>query len=171
MEKEQWIDIKGYEGIYQVSNTGKVKSLIGNKIKIRKPKLDNKGYYQINLHKNNKSKTFRLHRLVAESFIPNTSSKPFVNHKNFIKTDNSIDNLEWSTPLENTRHYIYNGEKNRKRPYENKTYERVKFSMDDLNEMHKLYLSGFTLSQIAEQYNIRTMSVIQVLLSYMHPEY
>ena len=171
MGKEQWVDIKGYEGVYQVSNTGKVRSLKFNKVKIRKVRIGRDGYYRLNLHNNNGSKTFKIHRLVAESFIPNPSSKPFVNHKNLIKTDNSIDNLEWSTPLENTRHYIYNGEKNRKRPYENKTYERIKFSMNDLNEMHKLYLSGFTLSQIAEQYNIRTMSVIQVLLSYMHPEY
>ena len=97
---EEWKDIKGYEGLYQVSNFGRVKSLArndasGHKLKerIMTNYIGVRGYFEVGLTKNGKNKTTKLHQLIAKSFIPNPENKPHINHKNGIKTDNSIENL------------------------------------------------------------------------------
>jgi len=104
---EIWKDIKGYKGLYQVSNLGKIKSIKRNVILI--PAKNHKGYLIVSLTKNNDKKTFSLHRLVAETFISNTENKPQVNHINCIKTDNRVCNLEWNTQSENQKHAFANG--------------------------------------------------------------
>ena len=106
--EEQWKDIEGYEGVYQISTNGRVKSLgrviyrkDSNKVarftknKIRKLKTDKCGYKFINLSKNGISKNFLIHRLVASAFIPNPNKLPEVNHKDENKTNNNVSNLEW----------------------------------------------------------------------------
>ena len=104
--KEVWKDIKGYEGLYQVSNLGRIKSLErevwnGYKVflkseKILKPKSNSKdGYLRIALSKNGKVKDKLIHRLVAEEFIPNPNNLPQVNHKDENKNNNYVTNLEW----------------------------------------------------------------------------
>lgn len=94
--REIWKDIKGYEGIYQVSNRGNVRSLHYNKLRILTP-LSKQGYYSVALSVNSKCKHFPIHRLVAEAFIPNPSNLPEINHKDEDGTNNSVDNLEWCT--------------------------------------------------------------------------
>lgn len=101
---EFWKDINDYEGLYQVSNLGRVKSLTrilkdGRKWeeKIIKPGNNGHGYLQVNLHKNGKQKNFFIHRLVAEAFIPNPDNLPYVNHKDEDKTNNLVSNIEWCT--------------------------------------------------------------------------
>ena len=96
--EEIWKDIKGYEGLYKVSNTGKIKSLNyrhTGREKMLNLSVNNKGYLIVKLWKNRKFKSFRLHRLVAEAFIPNPNNLPFINHKSEIKTQNNVENLEW----------------------------------------------------------------------------
>lgn len=117
---EEWKDIPGYEGLYQVSNLGRVKRFARNTregyrtMKIREryliPHLNSNGYYRLSISVNKKSKKVYLHQLVAKSFIENPDNKPNVNHKNNIHTDNRVCNLEWVTQSENIQHYWNNYE-------------------------------------------------------------
>jgi hypothetical protein len=108
--QEIWKDIKGYEGLYQISNLGNVKSLPRkvNKRKceeiIKVPTISNKGYYRISLCKNGKIKYYAIHRLVAEAFIPNYDNLPCVNHKDCNTKNNIVDNLEWITYKDNNNY-------------------------------------------------------------------
>ncbi len=117
---EVWKDIPGYEGHYQVSNLGSVKSIErlrrtkGTGItkvceRIVKPTIDKFGYCKVCLFKNGKRKYCKPHRLVAIAFIPNPDNKPEVNHKDGNKTNNNVSNLEWNTASENMRHAFANG--------------------------------------------------------------
>ena len=96
--EEIWKDIEGYEGLYQVSNLGRVKSLgvdKWHKGRVIKPQFDGlKHYLFVQLYKNKKSKRFNIHRLVAKAFIPNPNNLPQVNHKDEVKTNNNARNLE-----------------------------------------------------------------------------
>lgn len=112
---EIWKDIVDYEGIYQVSNTGKIKRIgaytnqtgkTWNSERILKPARKSRGYMYVQLSKNGKTCPKHVHRLVAEAFIPNPENKPTVNHKNGNKADNSVENLEWATYTENNIHSI-----------------------------------------------------------------
>lgn len=104
---EVWKDVKGYEGLYQVSNLGRVKSIKRDLVMV--PHKRQHGYLGVQLHgkgghpKRN-FKTFSVHRLVAEAFVPNPGNKPEVNHINEDKTDNRAENLEWATRVENCNH-------------------------------------------------------------------
>ena len=100
--KEIFKDIKGFEGLYQISNFGNVKSLKRNII--LKPSSNGKGYLHIILYKNCKSKVGRIHRLVAQAFIPNPENKPQINHIDGNKSNNNVNNLEWVTNSENQKH-------------------------------------------------------------------
>lgn len=103
---EIWKDIEGYEGLYQVSNFGNVKSL--NYRHTGKEKLlkarNNKGYLIICLWRDSKQKTFKVHRLVATAFLPNPDSLPQVNHISEDKTNNTVSNLEWCSAEYNSNY-------------------------------------------------------------------
>lgn len=118
--REIWKDIKEYEGLYQVSNLGRVKRLEKEEIfysnrhknivkrickeKILKCSASKNNYLCICLYDNGRNKYTSIHRLVAESFIPNIENKPQVNHKDGNKQNNKVDNLEWCTGKENMQH-------------------------------------------------------------------
>lgn len=115
---EIWKDIKGFEGYYQVSNYGNIKSLTrfdgirerkGQEIK---QSLKYNGYLQVGLRKNSKRKFFSVHRLVAIHFLDNPENKPQVNHIDCNKQNNNINNLEWATSKENLHHAKINGLRN-----------------------------------------------------------
>lgn len=103
---EIWKPIKEYEGLYEVSSFGNVRSIKRNTTngKIMKLQKTKTGYYRVGLCKNNKVKCYSVHRLVAQAFIPNLNNLPQVNHKNECKTNNNVENLEWCTMLYNVRY-------------------------------------------------------------------
>jgi len=123
---EIWKDIFNYEGLYQVSNYGRVKSLArtiiekcgknnrsvkGRILKLwdMKTRKTGKPYKSVSLSKNGKAAKFTVHRLVAEAFIENKENKPFINHKDGVKHNNKTSNLEWCTNIENIQHAIKTG--------------------------------------------------------------
>ena len=107
MTEEIWRDISGYEGHYQVSNFGRVKSFHKGG-RILKPGLV-LGYLKVSLNSGGKVAQRKVHRLVAEAFIPNPNGKPEVNHIDGNPRNNHVDNLEWCTQLENIRHAYATG--------------------------------------------------------------
>lgn len=97
---EEWKDVPNYERLYQASNLGNIRSLNYNhtgKIQILKMSIDKDGYPMITLHKNGKQKTYRVHRIVAQTFLENPNNYPEVNHKDENKQNNKVENLEWCT--------------------------------------------------------------------------
>ena len=113
MTEEIWKDIEGYEGLYQISNLGRVKSLKhiivrNNGVKqtfqekiLKTPLCKKTGYPMVCLWFMGKEKRYSVHRLIAQAFIPNPENKPEINHINTIRNDNRIENLEWVTRTEN----------------------------------------------------------------------
>jgi len=126
MTIEVWLPIRGYENYYEVSSFGNVRGLdrvVGarsNGSRVQKgtvlnPALDSRGYLQVNLQKATKSKMQLVHRLVALAFLSNPDNKRDVNHIDFIRTNNNVENLEWATPSENNLHTYLNGRGNHKK--------------------------------------------------------
>ncbi len=119
MKTEAWVDVKGYEGAYQVSSLGRIQSLDRvilkknntsrfQKGKIVRPKMNMGGYQTIHFRKNGECHFRTVHRVVMENLTIQNTVKPFVNHINSIKTDNRLENLEWVTPQENMDHMAKN---------------------------------------------------------------
>lgn len=120
-------DIVGYEGLYEVSDSGEIFSLNYRRTgvrKILKCTVNTAGYWSILLSKNRVVSTFRVHRLVAIAFIPNPENKREVNHKDANKLNNSVENLEWCTPLENSNHAIQMAIDGTNR-YDNRHFKKV----------------------------------------------
>ena len=115
--KEEWRNVRGYEGLYQISNKGRIKSLDryvknsrkGNRLikeKVLNPTDNGHGYKIIGLNYKGKRKNHYIHRLVAEAFIPNPYNKKCVNHIDYDRGNNNVDNLEWCTTKENMQHSV-----------------------------------------------------------------
>ena len=152
--QEEWKDIQGYEGIYQVSNLGRIKGLrkrnnaYNNYYKkefIMKQQKTSKGYMRIQLNNDFiKRKTFAVHRLVSKAFIPNPDNLPQVNHINGIKNDNRVCNLEWCSSKENQIHAINTGLKKTKlgkyipRKPKLAEEERKKIQIETLNKYRNI---------------------------------
>lgn len=113
LEGEIWRWIADYEGLYQISNYGRVKSFPRyrrhKESKILKPSCDSMGYLKIGLNKDGDSRKFAIHRLVAQAFIPNPNNLPEVNHKDGHPLNCYVENLEWATKSENMQHAIKMG--------------------------------------------------------------
>jgi hypothetical protein len=117
--KEIWKDIKNFEGYYQVSNLGRIRSITRKvsvvngsrttKGQILKPLKTKNGYYRIDLRLNQSHNYFLIHRLVAQTFIPNPNNYPYINHKDSNPLNNNVNNLEWCTQSYNIKYAYTNG--------------------------------------------------------------
>lgn len=141
--KEMWKDIKNYENLYQISNTGKVHS-VRNDIDI-KPFINNNGYYEIVIKKDKKQKHFRVHRLVAQAFISNLNNLPQVNHIDGNKLNNNVNNLEYCTQSENMRHAAKNNLLHNKG-------KKTKINQYDLNG--NFIKTWNSMKEIENEYNV-----------------
>lgn len=104
MKNEEWRDVPGYDGLYQVSNKGRIKSFQRQATRFIKQGINSRGYNTVFLHKNGKGKSYSVHRLVATAFLSTDTNKHFVNHIDGNKQNNCIKNLEWCTAKENCLH-------------------------------------------------------------------
>lgn len=153
-EQEEWRWIPGYEGRYMVSSSGRIKSFVKyntGKI-ISERRKNNCGYPSVRLrYAPKKSEQFLVHRLVAKAFIPNSENKPFINHKNFIKSDNRIENLEWCTQHENM---LYTNEHNGPHSIRGTKNMWAKLNENDVLNIRDLRKQGKSGPQIAQMFNI-----------------
>lgn len=143
---EEWKDVVGFEGIYQVSSTGIVRRTDNNYIK--KPSESRNGYMFVDLNHKEKRKHGYIHRLVAEAFIPNPNNLPAVNHKDENKTNNNVDNLEWCT-------YKYNNN------YGGKWLLKKHPERD--TEIKTMRAQGYSIREIAAKYNLSHNTVRGIL--------
>lgn len=120
MAVEEWKDVLNFESLYKVSNIGNVKSLNTNE---NMKFTTRSGYYNIILRKNGKRYSKQIHRLVAEAFLENKENKPIVNHKDYNRKNNNVENLEWCTQKENVN-WSRNNMKHRKEKTHSNTKEK-----------------------------------------------
>ncbi len=154
--KEIWKDVVGYEGLYKISNKGRVFSLRKNII--CKQKLNYRGYPELRLYKNGLKKHYSIHRLVANAFIPNNQNKPQVNHRDCIKTNNKVNNLEWATHFENIKHAVRNKLMSRE--------GQRKLNEKDVLYIRKLRKRGMLIKDIAINFNISCSAINHIVNSY-----
>lgn len=156
-EREIFLPVKGYEGIYDVSNMGKVKTLRkdgGYRNREKRFSGDKDGYLKVSLARDGIEKHFRVHRLVATAFIPNPNDLPQINHLNSKKTDNRPENLEWCDDRHNRNHFY--GTKNVTSKYPGVSwYKRCKRWRAQIRHNGKKIWLGTFVNEIdaAEAYN------------------
>ncbi len=149
---EEWRDVKGYEGLYQVSNLGRARSFHNQYGRVIKPVLTQKGYLQVTLSKNGKSRTRPLHILVAQAFIPNPLNKPQVNHMDGNPLNNRFDNLEWATSKENIQHAYKTG-----LAKSGANHKNAKLTEYQVKEIRRDYIKGdpqYGAMAFAEKFNV-----------------
>lgn len=143
IDNEHWKDIDGYDGLYQVSDLGRVRSLKFGNVRVLRAYKDKDGYLKLYLYKDGKRKPFLVHRLVVQAFIPNYSdSKNEVNHINEVKTDNRATNLEWCDRQYNN---TYNGLQRRRyhpQPIRNKIKELYRPDLTYADNLEILKANG-----------------------------
>ena len=142
MIEEIWKPVKDYEGLYEVSNLGKVKSYWYGSERFLKLKKDKRNYRLICLCANNEVKTLKVHRLVAQAFIPNPENKLEVNHKDGDKANNSVENLEWCTRSENNKHAFQTGLNKISDLNKQRTKERCQIISNWINKQLNLEFTG-----------------------------
>lgn len=159
---ENWQSVNNYEGIYEISSYGRLRSLKFNRLRYFNLKADGWGYVIVVLHKKGKREAVRFHRLVASHFIANPDNKKEVNHKDGNKLNNRVDNLEWVTPEENMKH-AFSTKLNV--PKKGEKHQGSKLSNRKAQMIKDLYATGiYKQSDIGEEFNISQTRVSAIVL-------
>lgn len=155
-----WKIIKNHP-TYEVSELGEIRN---RKTKhVIKPRLSDRGYLKIQLNR----KTYRVHRLVAQSFIDNPLNLPEVNHKDGDKTNNTVSNLEWVSKKENIQHSFRMGLNNRW-----EKHFRSRLTKEQADEIRRIYLEGKTTQkQLATVYNVHPSTISRVINNFTYKDY
>ena len=171
--EEIWKDVPGYKGLYQVSNLGNIKALekqrsktqphIISKEKPLKPGINVCGYKFVILVKNQEKKSFLLHRLILSAFIPNPENKPCANHKDCDRNNNRIENLEWCTYKENTRHAMQNGRMDWTKACKGSKHGRSKLTEADALAIKKRLKLGEDYKDIAADYPVCKATIYLIM--------
>ena len=165
LENEIWKDIEGegVDGLYQVSNFGRVKSFHSLPAKLITPYVNYNGYYVVEMRKDKKKITRLLHRLIAKAFIPNPENKPYINHKDGNKLNYSLENLEWVTSAENTRHARENGLMKIKRGTQ---CSHAKFTETEIKYIRKNYNPSDkknNANSLAKKFGVSTTTIYYIV--------
>lgn len=168
-ENELWKPIKGYEGLYEVSNLGRVKSLDRknsrdvkgledyiSKGKILAPRPQRQGYQLVALYRNGEREDKPIHRIVADVFLPNPNNKKTINHKNGVKDDNRVKNIEWASQKENNRHAWDNGLISARRGEKNPA---AKLSESDVVKIKMAFECGISSGELAKIYSVHKSTI------------
>lgn len=169
--QEIWKPVVGYEGIYEVSNFGRIKSVdriittTNNTTRIRrgvirKPSNNQWGYLQVSLHREGIRTCFRIHRLVAIAFIPEQDGKHEINHIDGNKKNNKTNNLEWCTTSENILHAVRTGLLVIKKG-ENTSYSKIKET--DVIAIKKMYANGAKYREIENAFNVKRSTIWNIV--------
>lgn len=161
---EIWKDIPGYENMYQASSIGRIKSLAKidasghrRKEKIIKPGIDSDGYYNLHFCRNSIKKNIKAHRAIAFAFIPNPQNKPQINHKNFNKLDNRIENLEWVDCKTNIQYTHKMGMANSAK---GEQCRHAKLNVNQVKEIRLLYkINKLSFKKLAEMFKVNKQNI------------
>lgn len=159
---EIWRNIEGYDGIYQVSNLGRVKSFHRKTPIILKPMFSHKGYLRVELHYDTTCELRSIHRLVMETFNPNDEGLQ-INHIDGDKTNNRLDNLEWCSGSENVRHAFACGLRT---PKYGEEHWNCKLTNEDVKEIKRVYIKGsrtFGSYALAKQYGVDASAIQKIV--------
>jgi len=154
-------EIKGYDGKYLVDESGSVYSTKYNntdEIQVLKPRVNDRGRLYVNLCRDGKSKSCKIHRIVAETYLEGYEEGLEVNHKDGNKLNNHFSNLEWASRVENLEHGVENGlfQRGEDRP-------TSKFKESDVKEMRRLFDNGVSVANLANSYKCSKNTMYRIL--------
>ena len=163
---EIWRDVVGYEGWYQVSDMGRVRRVAPGKStyvgRILDPKEDDHGYIRVTLHRNGTGKEGRVHRLVMAAFLGECPPGKEVNHKSGDKTDNRLENLEYTTLQENMRHAWH--VLGRPNMTKGEGHPAAKLTDNEVREIRRLFATGrFTKVKLGKMFNVSHKTIERIV--------
>lgn len=167
--REEWRDIPGLNGKYQVSSFSRARSITNRGIKIIRGHKGKRGYYDLRVYINKKYGHMTLHRALALAFIPNPENKREVNHIDMNRANNALSNLEWATPKENINHSKIRGQFKKRDEFLSKIYSGencrfAKLSWEDVNLIRNIYSKGETTHRdLAIRFSISRSNIENIL--------
>ena len=160
---EEWREVIGFDGRYQVSNLGRVKSFKWGVEKLLKTSCVDDNYPRISLYQNGKRKRILFHVLVARAFLPNPNNLPVVNHIDNVRTNNRVENLEWCTYSENQRHAVRIGAHKYRHGEE---HPLAKLTQEQANYIRKVHVSAdseFGAKALAKKFGVTLRTIYRIL--------